>query len=453
MKSISVSLIAAIVTALGSHAATAAPGLAIPDRWTAPPVATATVSGDAWWTDFGDPTLDALVTAALAANQDLKIAAARLAQARALVDGAESERRPRVDAVAGAQRGRDSSADPRVERSSIGLRAAWEMDVFGRGGQAVTAATADRASAAEGMRAARIALVADVATAYFALRTLEQRLALKREALELAQRQVDVAARKFEAGQATALDQARWRAELAQERAATALIEGEFAVRHRQLSLLLGEAGVRELGAPAPSAVPLAPAQVLPGELLERRPDVRRQARALDAALARAGVARRDLYPRLQIDWSGAQERLAAVGGSAAPRLVVGYGVALTLPIVDGGRIRSNIAVQDARAQEAMAEYEKAMLAALVDVETGLARWSAAGNAWEEWTRAAAAADVAARHAARLYEAGGTDVSAVLDARRALLQARDGLVQAEGARWEAAVGLRRAFAGGVGPAS
>jgi multidrug efflux system outer membrane protein len=211
---------------------------------------------------------------------------------------------------------------------------------------------------------------------------------------------------------------------------------------------------VRELGAPAPSAdVPAAPMQVLPGELLERRPDVRRQARALDAALARAGVARRDLYPRLQIDWSGAQERLAAVGGSAAPRIVVGYGVALTLPILDGGRIRSNIAVQDARAQEAMADYEKAMLAALVDVETGLARWSAAGNAWEEWTRAAAAADVAARHAARLYEAGGTDVSAVLDARRAHLQARDGLVQAEGARWEAAVGLRRAFAGGVGPAS
>jgi len=443
----------AVVAVLGSQAAAATPAFAIPERWTAQPATSQAAQGDAWWRDFGDPSLDNLVASALDANQDLKSAAARLVQARALVDGAESERRPRLDGVAGAQRGRNSSAEPRMERSSVGLRAAWEVDVFGRGGLAIDAAAADRAGVAEALRAARIAVAADVATTYFSLRTLERRLALKHDGIELAQRQLDVAIRKFDAGQATSLDQARWRAELAQERAAATLIEGEFAVRRQQLALLLGAPGVPQIGAPAVvPAAPVAPASVLPGELLEHRPDVVRQARALDAALARAGVARRDLYPRLEIDWSGAKERLAAAGGSAAPRVVVGYGLTLSLPILDGGRIRSNIAVQDARAQEAMADYEKAMLTALVDVETGLARWSAAGDACQEWGRAAAAADVAARHAARVYTAGGTDVTAVLDARRAHLQARDGLAQAEGARWEAAVGLRRAFAGGIGSA-
>ena len=85
-----------------------------------------------------------------------------------------------------------------------------------------------------------------------------------------------------------------------------------------------------------------------------------------------AGAARKEVYPRLQIEWAGTKERLAAVGDGAAPRVAVGYGVSVTLPILDGGRIRANVAVQDARAQEAMAEYEKAMLTALVDVETSL---------------------------------------------------------------------------------
>lgn len=409
---------------------------------------------DAWWADFGDPVLNSLVSTALSANQDLKIAATRLEQARALAGGAEAERRPRLDAMAGAQRGRSSSADPKGERSVVGLRAAWEVDLFGRAGLAVKAAEADSESWRHGLQAARIALAADVAAAYIALRTLDQRLVLGKEAIELAQRQLDVSVRKFDAGQATSADQERWRAELAQERAALAQLDGERRMRQHQLALLLGVSQVPDQyrlasSAALASALPSPPAPLLPGELLERRPDVMRQARALDAALARAGVARRDLYPRLQIDWSGGQERLAAIGGSAAPRLVVGYGLSLSLPILDGGRIRANIKVQDARVQEAMAEYEKAMMAALVDAESSLVRWSASGRTWEEWEAAMTAAAVAVRTAERLYQAGTSDLGAVLDARRAHLRARDALAQAAGGRWEAAVGVRRAFAGSI----
>lgn len=420
----------------------------IPAQWAgAVPPADGAVSA-AWWQAFGDPVLDALVVSALVNNQDLKIAAARLEQSRALVDGAAAERRPRVDATAGAQRGRDGAGSPKMERTALGLRAGWEVDLFGRGAQGVSAAQADAESVRRGWQAARIALAADVATAYFELRTIEHRQALRREAIEVAQRQVEVSSRKFRAGMATSLDMQRWDSELAQERAALAQIDGQHQVRLRQLSLLLGSSQAPALGAAVlPAEVPGAPATLLPGELLERRPDVQRQARALDAALARAGVARRDVYPSLQIGWSASRERLAEQGAAVAPQLAVGYGVSLSMPILDGGRIRANIAVQDARVAEAMAEYEKAMLGALVDVESRLSQWSASGSALQEWRRAEAAAGTAVQHTARLYEAGTVDMGAVLDARRVHVQSRDALAQAVGARWEAAVGLRRAFAG------
>lgn len=428
----------------------AAPELAVPAQWVGAVPAAQGAVADAWWQAFGDPVLDALIVSALAANQDVKIAAARLEQARALLDGSEAERRPRVDATAGAQRGRDSAGSPKMERTSLGLRAAWEVDLFGRGAQGVSAARADAESARRGWQAARIALAADVATAYFELRTLEQRLALRREAIEVAQRQAEVSSRKFQAGMATKLDVERWGAELAQERATLAQIEGQHQVRLRQLSLLLGRSETLALGAAVwQSEVRGAPAAILPGELLERRPDVQRQARALDAALARAGIARRDVYPGLQLAWSGSRERLAERGASVAPQLAVAYGVSLSMPMLDGGRIRANIAVQDARAKEAMAEYEKAMLGALVDVESRLSQWTASGNAMEEWQRADVAGGAAAGNAARLYDAGMADMGSVLDARRAHLMARDALAQAVGARWEAAVGLQRAFAGAL----
>ena len=443
----------AALSGCASMAPVAKPGvpeLAVPAQWVGTVPAAQGAASDAWWQAFGDPVLDALIMSALVANQDVKIAAARLEQSRALVDGSEAERRPRLDATAGAQRGRDSAGSPKMERTSLGLRAAWEVDLFGRGAQGVSAAKADAESVRLGWEATRIALAADVATAYFELRTLEQRVALRREAIEVAQRQAEVSSRKFQAGMATSLDVERWSAELAQERATLAQIEGQHQVRLRQLSLLLGRSETPALGAAVwGTEVPGAPAAVLPGELLERRPDVQRQAHALDAALARAGVARRDVYPSLQLAWSGSRERLAEQGASAAPQLAVGYGVSLSMPILNGGRIRANIAVQDGRAKEAMAEYEKAMLGALVDVESRLSQWASSGSALDEWRRADVAGGAAAGNAARLYEAGMADMGAVLDARRAHLQARDALAQAVGARWEAAVGLRRAFAGAL----
>lgn len=440
------------VTGCATAPASSAPGataVSVPGQWSEPAITTQQAVTAEWWRDFGSAELNGLIETALKSNRDLKIATARLAQARALTDGAQAERRPQLNAVAGAERGRNTGIDPKAERSFGGLQASWEIDLFGKGALAVDATEADSQSAAQALRAAQIALAADVATAYFELQTLAHRVALNREATALAQRQLEVVQRKFDAGQATAVDVGRWQSELAQEQAATEQLDGARRVRHRQLAVLLGVSEVPPLTLQAATSAPQAPAPLLPGELLERRPDVLRQARALDAALARVGVARREVYPRLRIEWANTRERTALTGQSASPQVVLGYGVSLTLPILDGGRIRSNIAVQEARANEAMAEYEKAMLSALADAEVALAQWSTSEAALSKWQLAQAAGETAAQRAERLFDAGMTDVSSVLDARRSYLRAQDAASQAEGARWAAAVSLRRVFAGAV----
>lgn len=423
--------------------------VAVPAKWNE--VVSDSKGSDAsnWWHGFGIHELDDLISTALASNRDLRIATARLEQARALTDRAQADRRPQLDAVAGAQRGRNNGLDPKTERSSVGMRASWEVDLFGRGALAVDASQADAQASQHALEAAQIALAADVAAAYFELRTLAQRVELRRQASLVAENQLKVAQRKFIAGQTTALEVERWRTELAQEQATIAQLDGQRRVHHRQLAVLLGVGEAPVLGLLATGEAPPPPALKLPGELLERRPDVLRQARALDGALARVGVARKEVYPKLQIDWAGSRERTALVGGGASPQIVLAYGVSLSLPILDGGRIRSNIKIQEARAKEAMAEYEKTMLQALADAESALVQWTASEASLREWRKAEAAGNVAVSHAGRMFDAGMSDQSAVLDARRNYLHAQDEVSQAEGARWAAAVNLRRVFAGAI----
>jgi multidrug efflux system outer membrane protein len=426
-----------------------APAVVVPVRWSVEvPRATAAAASEAWWRDFGSAELDELVARAMTGNSDLKIAAARLAQARALVDGADAERRPQLALSAAAMHGRDSAANPRADITRIGLRAGWEMDVFGDRALASSAAGLDADAAASVRQAMQLALAADVTQAYFESHTLAQRLQAAEESVAALERQVQVTQRRFEAGQVQRLDVDRLLAELELERASLARLSGERAVRLRQLTLLLGEsvpwtptyqgAQTWQLAAPAP---------LPPSDLLERRPDVRAPARVVEAAAARVGVAKGDLYPRLRIDWAASRERLAVPGAGAAPVAVLGYGISLSLPILDGGRIRANIAVHEARLDEAMAVYERAMLAALADAETALIQWRSADAAVAPLERALAAAADAEHRSQRMFDAGLLTLDTVLDARRNRLRTLDGLLQAQGARWGAAVAVRRAFAG------
>lgn len=450
---------AALVALAGCAAPVAAPTSSwkAPAAWSADaPLAAPTADAaakvsDAWWESAGSPELNALIEAALRSNRDLHMAAARVLQARAGVDAADAQQRPQLGLAAGVQYGRDSSANPKADMASGGLRASWEPDLFGAQGLASQAATLDAQSAELAQQAMRVAIAADVGTAWFEIQSLQRRETVAREAMATLERQIGVARRRFEAGQSTALDVDRLVAELGQERAALAQLQGAQRVRQRQLAVLTGAAQPDAALAFADAGAPgiAAPAGLLPAELLERRPDVQLQARALDAAVARLGVARRDIYPRIQLDWAGRQERLSVGGASASPTLVVGYGVSLALPIFDGGRIRANIAVHEARTQEAMAAYEKALIGALADAETALVQLAAAETTVAELEQTQRAASDAATRSQRLFEAGLVGLDTVLDVRRSHLRAQDALLQARSAQWVAGVSVRRAFAGRV----
>jgi multidrug efflux system outer membrane protein len=428
--------------------------VAIPEGWgpgIAVTAAPAPDSGAAWWRDFGSAELDALVELALQSNADLRIAAARLAQARALADGAEADGRPQVGAVAGVQHGRQSSVDPKADLAYGGFRASWEIDVFGSKALAATAATRDAQGAELAQAAARVAVAADVATAYFDAQALRRRQAVSREAIATIEREIDVTRRRFEAGQLSALETDRLAADLRRARADDAGLQAQLHIRMRQLAVLLGlPRAPADLVLATPDLPDFASAPpLLPAELLERRPDVQRQARAVEAAVARLGVARRDLYPRIEFDWAGRKEWLKAQGGEAAPALVIGYGLSVSMPILDGGRIRANIAIHDAQAQEAMAAYEKAMLGALADAEIALRQLAAADASVSELAQAEGAGASASDKSQRLFAAGLVDLNTAIDVRREHLRVQDALLQARGARWAAAVAVRRAFAGAI----
>lgn len=432
------------------------PSLAVPAAWSVDtPLAArdsreASHANDAWWRDFGSAELDALIESALQANRDLRIAAARVAQARAGVDAADADRAPQLGLVAGASRGRDSSADPKADLSSVGFRASWEADLFGAKGLASAAAARDAQGAELAHQAMRVAIAADVATAWFEIQALAQREAVSREATATLQRQIDVARRRYEVGQSSVLDTDRLVAELRQEEATAAQLQGAQRSRLRQLAVLTGATQPNAaLDAVAANAPAVTVAALLPAELLERRPDVQLQARAVEAAAARLGVAKRDLYPRIQLDWAGRRERLSVDEASASPSLVVGYGLRVTLPIFDGGRIRSNIAIHEAQAEEAMAAYEKAMLGALADAEIALVQHAAADTSVSALEQAQRAGADASRRSQRMFDAGLVGLDTVLDVHRSHLRAQDALLQARGAQWAAAVAVRRAFAGRV----
>lgn len=411
------------------------------------------VGEDRWWQDFGSAELDALIDRALTANRDRQVAAARVAQVRALAGEADADRWPQFDAVAGTSNGRQTTLDPKARVSSIGVQASWEADVFGQKGLASRAAQLD-AQAAELVRsAAQTAIAAQVASVYFDAAGTVRRIGLAQQRREVALQNEAANAGLLSAGLATRAELERRRAETRVLRAEIDELSATLHLCELQLAVLTGTTpGTLRLEYAAfafspenaPPRLAAAP-RWLPGELLEHRPDVQRALREVDAAAARVGVARLDLYPKFVFSWANASESAQIVDQDAATNIALGYGLSIALPIFDGGRIRARIAINEARLREAMAIYEKTMLEALADAESALVRVDASARTQDEFAAAARLGASVADKTQRLFDAGLVDRPAVLDARLSALRAADAAVLASVAYGQAAVDLRRAF--------
>ncbi len=414
-----------------------------------------------WWHGFNDPRLDALVTQAFAANHDLRIATARVLEARALRTQAILNLAPIVHADASYTRSLASAdAEPfalsRDQRTmglyNGGFDATWELDIFGRVRRSVEAATAEVALAEASRQDVLVTLAAEMARNYFDLRGGQQQLKVFRRNAQTQRETVDLTLSKFRAGRTTELDVARARAELDSTLAVIPPLEASLKRAIHRLSVLTGQQPTTlepELAPDAP--LPALPALVNisnPADLLRRRPDIRVAERSLAAATAGIGIETADLFPRLTFNGNMALESSQLAGLARAGGDTYSFGPRLSWAALDLGRVRARIKAARARADVELAFYEKTVLLALEETENALVEFGHE-RARRDYLKAAARdAEEAFSLARQRYDGGVTDFLVVLDTERTLLNIQAQLAQSNTRTATSLVAIYKAMGGG-----
>ncbi|KCB23950.1 efflux transporter outer membrane subunit [Bordetella hinzii] len=413
-----------------------------------------------WWKQLQDPQLDRLVALALARNQDIRLAQARLAEARAVLDERELDRWPAVTAQGDYARSLSQlNAGPAGQRNlarsyQAGFDAVWEIDLFGRLRRAAeSAAAASQASEAD-LAQIRVVVAAEVARNYFEMRGAEQRLRVARDSLASQRDTLRIVQALADSGRGNESDVASARAELATVEASLPVQETARRLAAYRLAVL---AGLRpaELGElePAPSLAPLVTRLPIgdPARLLARRPDVRAAERALAAANAEVGVAAAERYPR--IDLGGflgfAALRGADFGTGASRAFSTRAGIswpALHLPTA----LARQRAAQ-ARFEGSSAQYEQTVLRAIEELESALTQYGQTQRRLRSLAEAAGQSARALALATLRYQEGAAPYLAVLDAQRTLLRAQDAVAEAEMASYTSLAALYKALGGGWEP--
>jgi outer membrane protein, multidrug efflux system len=420
-----------------------------------------------WWKVFNDPTLEELESQAIAANQTLKIAAARLAQSRAVVGVVNAERYPRVDAGFGPSRIKQTGVSLGLPQGTDippytvwrgQLTASWEVDLFGRISDSVAAARSDADAAAALYGATMLAVQADVAQAYFGLRQTDDELRVLRDTVTSRQETLRLVQRRFDAGDISELDLAQAKTELGLAQTQVFGLERQRAQLENGLAVLLGKApaSFSLASAPLPTALPSIPPG-LPSTLLERRPDVAAASRTMAASNARIGVAKAAFFPVLRITGLAGYESndLSELFQWSSRTWALGpiAGTILSMPIFDGGRNQANLDRSYAVLEESVGAYRQTVLGAFAEVEDNLVALRTLAGQAEATRESVESATRALRIAETRYKAGATSYLQVVDGQRTLLVVQRLDVQIRGARAASTVALIRALGGGWDPAA
>jgi len=422
----------------------------------------AALKGD-WWKVFHDADLDRLIELALQSNQNLHVAAARLAQARDEVKVAESDFYPTVGLSAAAARAKSSANRPLSEYSPpntstvqndfiVGPTVNYEFDLFGRVRREVEGARASAEQAAADYENTRLLLIAQLAGDYFTLRELDAEIDVLNRDLQLQRGALSFVNSRHELGYATGLDLAQQQALLDSSGAQLELLQVQRAQNEHAIATLVGT--------PAPSfhlaplllspEIPVLPVG-MPADLLQRRPDVAAAERAMAAANARIGVARAAYYPAVDlrpfvpgVGWES--NTLATLFD--APSRLWSFGVSATETLFDAGKTRANVRIASADYTAAVAAYRQTVLTAMEEVENGITGLSSLD-------RAATQADASVHSAQRAFDIasdrykGGVDTYLdVITAEQTLLANQRQAVQIHGQQFLTTVYLIKALGGG-----
>lgn len=411
-----------------------------------------------WRAYFGDVPVQALISAALDSNRDLVLAVARVAEARAQFGIVQADRLPGIDAVGGSNIARipadlssgGSATTSRRHDVNLGVTA-FELDFWGRVASLAEAARASYLATEEAQRAFRLAMVADVASAYFVLLETEERVAIARETLESREESRRLIARRREVGIAGDLDYLAADGATESARAELANLERQRSAAANALTLLVGRplndlhVSGRKL---SDQAMVADLAAGVPSEALTRRPDVLAAEQRLIAANASIGAARAAFLPRISLTAALGTASRALSGlfdeGSGAWT----FAPSLRLPLFDAGRLGAGLDLAEARKVIAVADYEKTIQQAFREVADLLS----ARDRLVAQLQALEAAEKAQAERLRIVEARyGAGISSyleVLDAQRERFAAQQSVVATRRAVLATAAQLYKALGGG-----
>jgi multidrug efflux system outer membrane protein len=413
-----------------------------------------------FWTRFDDALLNRLMERALTDNHDVRLAVARLHEARALRKETRFDRWPTVEAGGGYTKSKlsadqspgSSASERRSALYDAGFDATWELDLFGRVRRAVEARSAAAQAAEFDVRAVQVSVAGELAATYFELRGLQGQLAVLRRNLENQRATLDMTRARLDAGRGTEFDAERARAQVELTAAGIPLLEASASAAAHRLAVLTGQMPGALLAELQPAselpAWPDVTAIGSPETLLRRRPDVQAAERRLASQTALVGVAVADLFPR--VAFSASLGRSASDVGDLDDNAASTYrfGPSITWPALNLGRVKARVRASRARTDQALAFYEQTVLRAIEETENALVTSQRARERAEHLAQAAQASERAAELARLRFEGGVSDFLQVLDAERTLLEAQDRTAASRTAATTALVAVYKALAGG-----
>jgi NodT family efflux transporter outer membrane factor (OMF) lipoprotein len=412
-----------------------------------------------WWRLFRDPTLDRLVADALAHNTDVRVAAANLRRARAVLSEARNQRLPATEISGSYTRQRVGSAPgfpsdqaQTIDFFKVGFDASYEIDLFGRVSRSIEAARGDIGAAQGDLDAARVAVAAETARTYAQACGFAAQSNVAGETAALQLRTLDLTRRLFEAGRGTQRDVDQANVLFENAGAQVPSFQAERRAALYALATLTGRPPAELDAAAAACVTPPSVTTLIPigdgAALLARRPDVRKAERTLAADTARIGVATAALYPSIHLLGSaslGAQD-VGDLGKSSSFSFSLGPLISWTFP--NFGVARARVRQSKASAERSLAAFDGTVLTALKEVEQALARYAGELDRNASLRRAEASASDAARISGLRFEAGRDNLLQRIDAERDRAAARAARAQSDAALAEAQVSLFKALGGG-----
>lgn len=416
-----------------------------------------------WWDLYRDPVLSSLIRTALTNNHDLRIAVARVEQARSVASQAKAQLLPQVGYQGDLSRGRNeflgnpNPAGPRGAHTGdavfAALGASWEVDLWGRIRRLNESARASFLASEEARRGVQLSLVAQVAQAYFELLELDSRLEIAKRTTESFQESARIFNQRYEAGGASKLDTSRAEAALASTSANVPDIERQIVLKENQISVLLGlnpgpiarSANLKD--EILPPDVPMG----LPSALLERRPDLRQAEQNARAAKAQVGVSVAEFFPRIGLTtfMGKVSPELSAFSGGTANA----WSAASTLsgPLFQGGALVGQYREARAKHQEAIIRYEQTALNAFQEVAGALVTREKLEQIRLDQERAVKAYQQAVQLSTQRYTDGKAAYYEVLEAQQQLFPAENALAQTDLNQLLVIVQLYKALGGGWQP--